>query len=44
VRLGIGAKSVESHHSKLNRKLSIRDTTSLVVVLHQEVPDAVLRL
>jgi DNA-binding NarL/FixJ family response regulator len=40
----MGAKTVESHRSKLMRKLGIRDATSLVVVLHQEIPDAVLRL
>ena len=38
------AKTIESQRSKLMRKLGIRDTTSLVVVLHQDIPDAVLRL
>jgi hypothetical protein len=28
VRLGIGAKTVESHHSKLNRELGNRDNES----------------
>ena len=44
VQLGIGAKTIEPQRSKLMRKLGIRDTTSLVVVLHQDIPDAVLRL
>jgi len=44
VRLGIGVKTVESHRSQPMPELGIRDTTSLVVVLHQEIPDAVLRL
>jgi DNA-binding NarL/FixJ family response regulator len=44
VRLGMGVKTVESHRSQPMRKLDIRDTTSLVVVLHQEIPDVVLRL